>query len=83
MSEQESIVQVILQAARERGPFKSTCPSEVARKLFPKDWRDHMDAVRDAAIALHKQGKVKLMQKGKVIDPDHIKGPIRIQIHNR
>ena len=83
MTDRESLAQYIFQSALERGPTKSTCPSEIARGLFPEDWRNHMGDVRDVAIILHKQGKVKLMQKGKVIDPDHIKGPVRIQINDR
>lgn len=64
----------------ERGPDKSTCPSEVARALFPDDWRKHMQDVRDAAIDLQKQGKVAITQKGEPVDVDNIKGPIRIKI---
>ncbi|WCT13442.1 DUF3253 domain-containing protein [Mucilaginibacter jinjuensis] len=80
MTNQESICKTILQITRERGVLKTTCPSEIAREMFPKDWRNHMGEIREAAIALHKTGKVLLMQKGKMIDPDEIKGPIRIRI---
>jgi hypothetical protein len=80
MTEPERIAEIVLRTARERGPFKTTCPSEIARELFPEDWRNHMDEVRAVAIELHEKGKVLLTQKGKVIDPDHIKGPIRIRI---
>ena len=80
MTDQENIAQVILQTAQIRGVLKSTCPSEIARELFPKDWRNHMGEIRDAAIALHNSGKVLLTQKGRVIDPEDVKGPIRIKI---
>ncbi|TSJ44421.1 DUF3253 domain-containing protein [Mucilaginibacter corticis] len=75
-----NITQSILQTARERGTSKSTCPSEIARALFPDDWRKHMGEIRDAAIELHKSGQVLLTQKGNPVDPDHIKGPVRIRI---
>lgn len=39
-----------------------------------------MAEVRDAAIELKKAGKVQITQRGKPIDVDHIKGPIRIRI---
>jgi hypothetical protein len=70
----------ILSMATSRGPEKSTCPSEVARMLFPDDWRKHMKDVVDAAIDLHYQGKVVITQKGLPVDVEHIKGPIRIKI---
>jgi hypothetical protein len=70
----------ILSTATHRGPEKSTCPSEVARMLFPDDWRKHMKDVVDVAIDLHNQGKVVITQKGIPIDVNHIKGPIRIKI---
>jgi len=64
----------------QRGPDKTTCPSEIARKLFPNDWRRQMKSIVEAAIELHQQGKVVITQKGLSVDVDHIKGPIRIKI---
>lgn len=80
MKEQTEISKTILSTALERGPEKSTCPSEIARMLFPDDWRKHMDDVVGVAINLHNQGKVVITQKGLAIDVNHIKGPIRIKI---
>ncbi|MEB0260599.1 MULTISPECIES: DUF3253 domain-containing protein [unclassified Mucilaginibacter] len=76
-----SITQTILTMATERGPDKTVCPSEVARALFPTNWRKHMQDLRDAAIELQKGGKVTITQKGKPVDVRHIKGPIRIKIN--
>jgi len=70
----------ILLMAKERGREKSTCPSEVARSLFPDNWREHMDEIVDMAITLHKQGKVMITQKGQPVNVEKIKGPIRIKI---
>jgi hypothetical protein len=75
-----NIPQTILAMATQRGVDKSTCPSEIARALFPDDWRKHMQEVRDAAIELHIQGKVTITQKGEPVDVNHIKGPVRIKI---
>ncbi|MEJ2881028.1 DUF3253 domain-containing protein [Pedobacter sp. GR22-6] len=69
----------LLAVAEERGTEKTTCPSEIARMLFPEDWRMHMDEVVDVAIKLHHQHQVVITQKGKTIDVGHIKGPIRIK----
>ncbi|RZK19827.1 MAG: DUF3253 domain-containing protein [Pedobacter sp.] len=70
----------ILKEAAMRGPEKSTCPSEIARKLFPDHWRAYMASIREEAITLQKQGLVLITQKGKPIDTESIKGPIRITI---
>ncbi|WP_183867324.1 DUF3253 domain-containing protein [Pedobacter cryoconitis] len=80
MQRQTDILHTILSIAIQRGPEKSTCPSEIARMLFPEDWRKHMKNVVDAAIDLHNQGKVVITQKGIPIDVNQIKGPIRIKI---
>lgn len=80
MQAPQDISATILSTAIQRGPQKSTCPSEIARMLFPDDWRKHMKNIVDVAIDLHHQGKVSITQKGKPIDVNHIKGPIRIKI---
>jgi hypothetical protein len=81
MQQHTDISDAILSIAAQRGPEKSTCPSEIARMLFPDDWRKHMKDVLDVAIGLHIQGKVLITQKGIPIDVNHIKGPIRIKIN--
>ena len=80
MQRQTDIISTILSVATQRGPEKSTCPSEIARMLFPNDWRKHMKNVVNEAIDLHNQGKVVITQKGLPIDVNHIKGPVRIKI---
>ncbi|RZJ77945.1 MAG: DUF3253 domain-containing protein [Chryseobacterium sp.] len=80
MEQSQNISDTILLTATDRGTEKSTCPSEIARMLFPEDWRKHMKEVLDEAIDLHRQGKIVITQKGSVVDVDHIKGPVRIKI---
>ena len=80
MEPQRDILTTILSVATQRGTDKSTCPSEIARTLFPNDWRKHMKDVVDVVIDLHNQGKVVITQKGIPINVNHIKGPIRIKI---
>jgi len=79
-TQQADILNAVLSLATKRGPCKSTCPSEIARLLFPQNWRNQMKAVRDVAIDLHKQGRVVITQNGKPVDIERIKGPIRIKI---
>ena len=74
------IEQSILQMAAERGADKTICPSEVARALFPADWRKHMDEIRTAAFKLQTEHKVQVTQKGEPVTEVGLKGPIRIKI---
>ncbi|GAA4199931.1 DUF3253 domain-containing protein [Pedobacter jeongneungensis] len=83
MDQQPDIKATILEMAMLRGHEKSTCPSEIARLLFPGHWRAHMSAVREEAIALQKQGLVLITQKGEPVDIKKIKGPIRIKISDK
>jgi DNA polymerase III delta prime subunit len=76
----KTIHQTILAMATERGPNKTICPSEVAREMFPENWRKHMEEIRQVAVELHQQGKVSITQKGEPVDVNYIKGPIRIKI---
>ena len=75
-----SIADTILSMALHRGPNKTICPSDVAREMFPDDWRKHMGEIRNEAIVLHKDGSILITQKGIPVNTDHIKGPIRIRI---
>lgn len=77
---EQSVVETIIALATARGNTKTICPSEVARKLWPDDWRTHMPEVRACAFALRDMARVRIMQKGIGISTDDVKGPIRIQI---
>ena len=74
------IAKTIIAVATSRGSGKSTCPSEIARMLFPEDWRKYMKTIVAVAVDLQHQNKVLITQKGSPIDVDRIKGPIRIKI---
>ncbi len=55
------------------------CPSEVARALWPEDWRAHMDEVRAAAFELADRGQLEVTQGGEVVDGRAARGPIRLR----
>lgn len=76
----KKISDTILEMLLTRGEGKTICPSEVARKLFPDDWRSHMEAVRIEARKLVKEGKLVITQKGVVVDPETSKGAIRLRL---
>ncbi|PVE18801.1 MULTISPECIES: DUF3253 domain-containing protein [unclassified Arthrobacter] len=63
----------------ERAPEATICPSEAARAVSDGQWRDLMEASRDAAKRLVAAGEVEITQGGAVIDPSTSKGPIRIR----
>ncbi|MFN1834689.1 DUF3253 domain-containing protein [Balneola sp. MJW-20] len=72
----------ILRLCRDRGKEKSICPSEVCRSLDPENWRKLMPVVMEKASDLHHQKKVRILQKGTMVeDPEKVMGPVRIQIH--
>jgi hypothetical protein len=75
----------------QRGPEKTCCPSEIPRLLLgnknAKAWRECMPLVRKIAIELVKEGKIEILQRGRVVsleemgeDGEDIKGPIRLRM---
>lgn len=70
----------ILRLLDARAAEATICPSEVARELgTPRDWRELMDPVREAARRLVDQEQVEVTQGGRPVDLDEARGPIRIR----
>ena len=69
------IAETLLALAAERGPDKTFCPSEAARRLAD-DWRPLMPEVRRVAASL----PLVATQKGVPVDPLTAKGPIRLAL---
>ena len=69
----------VLDLLAQRKPTSSICPSDVARRVRPDDWRPLMDPVRAATRDLVESGDVEITQGGEVVDPDAARGPIRIR----
>lgn len=74
-----NFAQDILTLLAQRGPEKTICPSEVL-SITEKTNSILMEEVREAARMLVKEDKIIITQKGKAIDPDQIKGPIRLKL---
>ncbi len=58
-------------------------PDAVARAIGGKDekvWRLLMPAVRREAARLAKEGKIVILRKGSVVDPDRIRGLWRLRL---
>ena len=73
----------ILDLLSQRAATSSICPSDVARRIAPEDWRPLMEPVRRAARRLVADGRVQITQQGQVVDPTTAKGPIRIRLTPR
>lgn len=69
----------ILDLLSQRDGDKSICPSEVARRLQPDDWRPLMPPVREAAARLAEDGLVRVTQGDVEVDVRTARGPIRIR----
>jgi hypothetical protein len=65
-----------LLAHRDEG--KTICPSEAARAVGGREWRDLMPAAREAAARMAERGQVVVTQKGREVDATEARGPIRI-----
>ena len=70
----------IMELLASRGPGKTICPSDAARLLSPDKWQELMEPIRAAARRLVEQGRIVITQRGKVVDPAHARGAIRLRI---
>lgn len=61
-----------------RGHGKTICPSEAAKELDAENWRGLLTKVRRTAQAMAREGQIAIYRKGKAIDPDAMKGVIRL-----
>jgi len=80
----DSAEQAILDLVTERGPEKSICPTDAARRLAgnPQDdsWRRQLSPVRLAAQRLAKAGRIEILRKGKAVAPEDARGVIRLRL---
>ena len=70
--------QQILSLLEQRGPHKTICPSEVLTDA-DKQQPEVMEQVRVSARHLAAEGKIEITQKGRVVDLDTVRGPIRLR----
>ena len=51
------------------------------RRNDPPDlWRRYMNAVRQQAVFLARQGRIEITRKGKPVDPNNFKGVVRLRL---
>lgn len=68
----------ILRLLETRAAASTICPSEVPRRLGLENWRDEMEAARQAVRRLAARGIVQVRQRGQIVDPYSFRGPIRV-----
>lgn len=78
-SEKERLETALLTLLDARDANASICPSEVARRHSPDDWKPWMEKVRQAARRLAHAGTIEITQGGKVVDPANFRGAIRLR----
>lgn len=86
----DPLVDEILEVLAERGPGRSVCPSEVARRFAetrrkptdpPDLWRRYLAPVRQQAKSLARQGRIVLLRRKRPVDPHApVKGVIRLAL---
>lgn len=79
MVEEKELAAKIRELLSARSAESSICPSDVARAAAPDDWRPLMEPVREAARHMVADGEVQITQGGEVVDPESVRGPIRIR----
>ena len=78
--EDSDIAAAMLQLVSQRASAASACPSEVARRLAPNQWRALMPRVREIAARLAVQGQIEITQRGAAVSPQGPwTGPIRLR----
>jgi hypothetical protein len=77
--EEKELAAKIRELLSARSAESSICPSDVARAASPDNWRPLMEPVREAARHMVADGEVQITQGGEVVDPESVRGPIRIR----
>ena len=74
------IAHAIVELLKRHDGSSSICPSEVARRLWPQDWRAHMSDVREGALAQLREGRLLITLGGQVVDAEQpLRGAIRLR----
>lgn len=69
----------ILKLLHQRQGGQTICPSEVLHAGQKTD-KVMMEHVRRSARLLAAKGLIEITQKGKIVDPQNFRGPIRLRL---
>ena len=82
-SQDRALEAAILSLLQERGVDKTICPSEAARAVAgsveQEAWQPLMQPARAAARRLVAAGSIVMTQGGRIVDPSHATGAIRLR----
>ncbi len=82
----DPIAEIILQTLELK---VSVSPAEIARSLGearrkaaekPDAWRRFMNPVKQQMIFLAREGKIEIVRKGEVVDPEDFRGVVRMRL---
>lgn len=59
---------------------ESISPNAVAKALNSEHWQRELPKIRAVAVGLARQGRLEFVRKGKVVEPDGIKGIFRLRL---
>lgn len=76
----EEVRDTILMMCREAGLMGSIKPEDVARTVLPDFWQTLTKRIRLTSKQLAAAGKIVILRKGKIADPNDFKGIYRLQI---
>lgn len=69
----------ILSAVEERASTGTVCPSEIARSLWPEEWRNHLEEIRQVASQLSAAELLQVTQRGRQVELSNCTGPVRLK----
>lgn len=76
----EEVRETILEQTRAAGLEGKVRPEDVAMALLPHHWQTLTGRIRLTCRQLAHEGKVYILRKGNVADPDDFKGVYRIRV---
>jgi hypothetical protein len=83
LSALEAAIRHLLAVRDAKRAGATICPSDAARLVGGDDWREWMDAAREAARRLVARGEIVVTQRGQVVDLASARGPIRLRLVRR
>jgi hypothetical protein len=85
----DPVAEAILGLLEDMPPEKSISPMDAARAVAearrrpgdgPELWRRYMNAVRQQAVHLARQGRIEITRQGEPVDPNNFKGVVRFRL---
>ena len=88
MSSKTGLAEVMIDICTRAGPTKTIDPAEIAKAFSAAadhadvPWQNHLQSVRDIAVALAREGRIVIYRKGAPADPETFRGVYRLGVPN-